>query len=289
MTSVVDMRLRPPIPAWTDKAQYKKAAAAGYNPMRIGFPRPRSAEERSTELLIQEMDEAGIEWGVVMGRQAAPPHGGIPNDAIAEVLSQYPKRFVSFCGIDVSQDPAACVAEIDRCLKNPGFKGISIEPSCSVTPMHCGDRRLYPIYDHAQTKGVPIAITLNNMLGHMCGFGFQNGKPEHLYEPACDFPKLTFIICHAAWPWGRDLLGLAFMLPNIVVSPDLYGNVQNLPGADEYVKAANHYMGDRTLFGTAYPTRPLKESLESFNKWEFAPGVKEKVLGANALRIMNMA
>jgi len=63
----------------------------------------------------------------------------------------------------------------------------------------------------------------------------------------------------------------------------------NLPGADEYVKAANMYMGDRMLFGTAYPSRPLIESVQAFDDWTFGEGVKAKVLGLNALRVMRMA
>jgi predicted TIM-barrel fold metal-dependent hydrolase len=52
--------------------------------------------------------------------------------------------------------------------------------------------------------------------------------------------------------------------------------------------AANMYMGDRLLFGSAYPSRPLKESVEAFNYWSFSDGLKEKVLGRNALKVMNM-
>lgn len=289
MVSIVDMRLRPPIPAWTDKAQFSSGAKAGYYPSRLGFPRPRSAEERSMDLLLQEMDEAGVQWGVAMGRQSAPPHGSIPNDAIAELMAQYPDRFVSFCGIDISKDTDWCLGEIDRCLAIPGFKGVSIEPPCSPTPMKSDDSRLYPIYEHVQAKGVPISVTLSNFLGHMSGFGYDYAHPEALYRPACDFPDLTFVISHGAWPWSREVLGIAFLCPNIVVSPDLYVNGKSLPGADDYIKAANHFMADRTLWGTAYPSRPLKESVEAFCEWEFAPGVRDKILGENALRIMQMA
>lgn len=287
--TIVDMRLRPPIPAWTDKAQFRKGEAAGYYPMRIGFPRPPSAEARDVGLLLKEMDEAGIQWGVAMGRQSAIPHGSVPNDAIAEVLRQYPDRFVSFCGIDISRDMDWCLSEIDRCLAIPGFKGVSIEPPCSPTPMMCDDRRLYPIYEHCQTREVPLSISLSSALGHMTGAGIEFARPDPLYQPAKDFPNLTFVISHGAWPWVREILGLAFLLPNIVVSPDLYINGQGLPGAEDYIKAANHYMADRTLFGTAYPTRPLKESVAAFDSWTFAPGVKQKILSENALRIMKMA
>ena len=49
------------------------------------------------------------------------------------------------------------------------------------------------------------------------------------------------------------------------------------------------YMGDRTLFGTAYPSRPLPESVAAFDQWNFEAGVKERVLGLNALRVMRMS
>lgn len=285
--TIVDMRLRPPIAAWTDKAQYRKGGE--FYPSRIGFPRPPSAEQRSMDLLLQEMDEAGVTWGVIMGRQSAEPHGVIPNEAIAAVLAEYPDRFVAFAGIDVSRDTGWCLEEIDRCLAIGGFRGVSIEPGASPTPMMADDERLYPIYEHCAAREVPVSVTLSGLLSHMVGNGYEYGSPLPLYDAAKDFPKLDFVISHGAWPWVRELLGLCFVLPNIYVSPDLYMVGVNLPGADEYVKAANMYMGDRTLFGTAYPSRPLVESVQTFDEWTFAPGVKEKVLGLNALRVMRMA
>ena len=90
---IVDMRLRPPLKSWVDKPQFSRGAKAGYYPSRIGFPRPPSAEQQSIELLIQEMDTAGVQWGVIMGRQSAAPLGVIPNDEIAELIAQHPRPF----------------------------------------------------------------------------------------------------------------------------------------------------------------------------------------------------
>lgn len=284
---IVDMRLRPPLESWTNKPQFSKGNQ--FYPSRIGFPRPPSAEQRSMALLIEEMDTAGIQWGVVMGRQSAEPHGVIPNDDIAAVIAQHPDRFVAFAGIDVSRDTDWCLEEIDRCLALPGFKGISIEPGASPTPMKSDDERLYPIYERCAARDVPISITLSGLLSHMAGIPYEYGSPLPLYQAASDFPALDFVISHGAWPWVRELLGLCFVLPNIAVSPDLYMVGTNLPGGDEYVKAANMYMADRTLFGTAYPSRPLVESVAAFQAWDFEPGVKEKVLGLNALKLMRMA
>ena len=80
---IVDMRLRPPLPTWVGQAQFE--IATDYYPTRIGFSRPASAEQRSMDLLISEMDAAEIELGVIMGRQSAEPLGMIPNDEIADV------------------------------------------------------------------------------------------------------------------------------------------------------------------------------------------------------------
>jgi predicted TIM-barrel fold metal-dependent hydrolase len=283
---IVDMRLRPPTKSWIEKPQFKQATT--FYPSRVGFPRPPSADQRSMDLLLKEMDQCGIVWGVAMGRQSAEPLGAIPNDEIRAVVEKHPDRFVSFAGIDVSQSTEASIAEIDRCLAWRGFVGASIEPVASNPPLKCGDRKLYPIYDHCQTRGVPISITLSNLMAVMGNAPIEYSSPLPLYQVARDFPKLDIVISHGAWPWVQEVLGLAFCHANIYVSPDLYMVGTNIPGAVDYIRAANMYIPDRLLFGTAYPSRPLVESVAAFDAWEFAPGVKERVLGLNALRMMRM-
>ena len=285
---IVDMRLRPPLESWVDKPQFQRDSEAKYYPSRIGFPRPPSAERRSIELLLREMDAAGIRWGVIMGRQSAPPLGMIPNGEIGDLMAKHPDRFVSFAGIDVSADTDESLAEIDGCLERPGFKGVSIEPGASPTPMTADDRRLYPVYEHCRDRGVPISITLSGMLGQMVGASWEFNSPQPLYRTAKDFPDLQIVVSHAAWPYVQEMLGVAFVCGNVWVSPDLYMVGTNTPGAAEYVKAANSYLPDRVLFGTAYPSRPLVESVQAFDEWIFEPGVKEQVLGLNALRLMQM-
>lgn len=283
---IVDMRLRPPTRTWIAKPQYKQAVT--FYPSRVGFPRPPSAEQRSMPLLLQEMDQCGIRWGVAMGRQSAEPLGAIPNDEVREVVDAHPDRFVSFAGIDVSQSIEACLDEIDRCLMWPGFVGVSLEPVASAPPLACDDPKLYPIYERCIERNVPVSVTLSNLMAVMSGAPIEFSSPLPLYKVAKDFPKLDIVISHGAWPWVQEVLGLAFACSNIFVSPDLYMVGTNIPGAAEYIRAANMYIPDRLLFGTAYPSRPLVESVQAFDAWDFAPGVKERVLGLNALRVMRM-
>jgi len=240
------------------------------------------------ERLLEEMNEAGIKWGVAMGRQSAEPFGKIPNDEIAEVIERHPDRFVSFAAVDISQPTEDCLSEIKRCMKLRGFVGVSIEPGVSATPMFSDDRRLYPIYELCQAMDIPVSLSLSNWLCVMAGTPIEYSSPLSLYRVAKDFAKLDIVVSHGAWPWVREVLGVAFTCPRVWLSPDLYMVGKNMPGGEDYVRAANLYLSDRTVFGTAYPTRPLVESVRAFNEWSFAPGVKEKVLFKNALRLMRM-
>lgn len=283
---IVDMRLRPPTRSWIEKPQFKKGVP--FYPSRVGFPRPPSAELRSMDLMFEEMDKAGITWGVAMGRHSAEPLGAIPNDEIREVVDKYPKRFVSFAGIDVRLSAAEMLAEVERCLAWPGFVGVSIEPGASDPPLKANDRKLYPLYEACVARNVPISISLSNLLCVMVGAPVEFSNPTPLYDVARDFPKLDIVLSHAAWPWIYETIGLAFACHNIYVSPDLYMVGVNMPGAGEYIHAANSFLSDRILFGTAYPSRPLIESVQAFEQWSFSPGVKEKVLAKNALRVMRM-
>jgi len=281
----IDMRLRPPLPSWRDKPQFTEGT--GYYPTRIGFPRPPSVKTQSMDLLKREMDEAGIKWGVIMGRQSAPPLGLIPNDEIAAAIAESPDRFVGFAGIDL-RDIDAGVREMHRTAKLPGFKGMSIEPGSAGTPMYSDDRRLYPLYETCQTLGLPMSITISGFIPASVGNDIAYGSPSSVYRAAKDFPKLKIVISHGAWPAVMPIIEVAFLCENVIISPDLYMNHVDTPGAQEYIKAARLFMPDRLLFGTAYPSRPLKESVDAFLKWDLDPVLRDKILFGNAARLLKL-
>jgi len=282
----IDMRLRPPLPTWVGKANFAKGI---FYPVRIGFDRPPSAEQRSMDLLLAEMDEAGIEYGVIMGRQSIEPLGAIPNDEIAECVKRYPGRFLGWGGIDLSQPMDACLAEIRRCIQELGFKGISIEPSIArdETFALATDRRLYPIYEECVRLDVPVNISLSAVLQSTVDRPYELSNPIQIYQVAKDFPKLDIHVAHAAWPYVLEMIGVCFVCPRVWLSPDQY-MIRMVPAAQEYVKAANSYFQDRTLFGTSYPSKPLAAMIAAYSEWDWADGVREKVLHRNARRLMRI-
>jgi uncharacterized protein len=284
---IVDMRLWPPLPTWLGQLQFKRGDDYYAN---LGYQKPNSVRSQSTDDLLAEMDAAGVQWGVVMGRQSEEPLGVIPNDEIATCIREHPDRFVGWAGIDLQRPTQWWLAEIERCLALPGFKGVSIEPPISKDPTirNPSDRRLYPIYEECLRRDIPVNITLSAQLQARLNRPYEDSSPLNLYRVAQDFPKLTIHVAHAAWPYVMDMIGVAFVCPNIWISPDQY-MVQRLPGADEYVKAIKHYFPDRAVFGTAYPSRPHGAMVREYSDLGFDQATLEKVMFRNALRLMKMA
>lgn len=283
---VVDMRLRPPLPTWKKQLQFTR----GDDYYRFqGFERPASTRTLSIDALLAEMDRSEIRWGVIMGRQSADPLGVIPNDEIAACIAAYPDRFVGWAGLDLGRPMDWCLDEIRRCLKLPGFRGVSIEPSISRdTTLHSpADRRLYPIYEECVRFGVPVNITLSAQLQARTNHPYEDSSPIPLAEVARDFPKLTIHVAHCGWPYVMEMIGVAFILPNIWLSPDQY-MVRRMPGADRYAKAVANYFQDRTVFGTAYPSRAHNQMVEEYRGLGFSETLYRKVMHENALRLMKM-
>ena len=47
---------------------------------------------------------------------------------------------------------------------------------------------------------------------------------------------------------------------NVYLMPEIYMHVPDMPGADDYVRAANTYLSQRMLYSSCYPTRPLDQA-----------------------------
>jgi predicted TIM-barrel fold metal-dependent hydrolase len=54
------------------------------------------------------------------------------------------------------------------------------------------------------------------------------------------------------------------------------------------VEAANHFLGDRILYASSYPVRPLGQSLAEFRRFSYNPGVLENLLAGNAATLFGI-
>lgn len=281
----IDMRLRPPIPGWKDTRMF---AQSSFDYLAIeGFPRPLSAQEGSLDLLLAEMDEAGIETGVVMGRQSPPPFGQVDNEELRRLVKLHPNRFIAWAGLDVDRPMDDILKGLDTILSCGEFRGVSIEPTLSDRYTHAGDFALYPIFERCAASKLPINITLSSPLQIATAQYLEKIRPQYLVQAARDFPRLAFHIGHAAWPWTMEMVAVAIACPNIWVSPDMY-LIAQFPGSQDFAKAAANFLADRTLFGSAYPFKPLPETVRAYEAWSFPAHIEQKILTHNAWRLMDM-
>ena len=287
MPPIVDMRLRPPIPAWTRGSVFR--TAMHYPRQMISFKGARSAWLEDLDLLFQEMDSAGIRYGVLIGRASsgAGNLGGVENSEIVEAVTTYSDRFLGFLGVDLD-DIDKGLAEIREYAAVENIKGISIEPGSARKPRWSDDPSLDPIYEIALEYDLPVSISLSGLLSVLGGHDITWSSPLSIQRVAQKYPDLKIVVSHAAWPYAEEMVVVALACPNIYVSPDLYASTKGMICADTYVKGANMFLEDRTLFGTAYPVKDIQDSLRDFLDLGWRQDIIPKVLYGNAAKLLKL-
>jgi predicted TIM-barrel fold metal-dependent hydrolase len=280
---ILDFRLRPPLKSFLRCGFFNEEG----NPFDWHGPWPASAQQRSMPMLREELRYAGITDAVVWGRATYQPERSTTNDDVAGIVNDYADIFVAgFGGICPERGRIGeAIAEVERCADELGMRGITLEPSFGMRPLAMADDPiLYPVYERMQELDLILALTISR--GSPPGQTLRHSNPEQVDRVAGDFPRLKIVISHACWPWAEQSCGLAFRRHNVYLHPDLYGT--GMPGTTEWVQAANSYLQDRMLFGTAYPYQGVKQMVDSYLKLPYRPEVLEKVMYKNAARLLGL-
>lgn len=276
---IIDFRLRPPLGGFLNTLMYSAGERRDGFTRTVGFEPSPAAQQQSMDLLMQEMDEAGVDKGVVVGRLAGTL-GSVSNDDVARIVRDYPGRFIGAASIDPTNRVTACKTISDAVAN--GFKAINIEPGSYPIPMYADDRRLYPIYAHCEDLGVPVIL----MVGGTAGPDLSYSDPIRTDRVLTDFPNLKVVVVHGGWPWVTEILHIAFRRPNLYLSPDMY--FSRMPGWEEYVKAADTFLADRMLYASSFPFCPVRDYKQWFETLPIRPENMEKVMGGNARRLLGL-
>lgn len=271
---IIDARVRPPIGDFLEmQMPYNVKAVEPFSKL-LGLEYARSGKNQSITEMLEEMKAAGIVKGVIVGRQS-PQFGSVRNDHIADLLKKYPEQLIGIGGVHpLPLDNA--LKEIEYCIKTLKFAGIAIEPGAASPAMFPNDRHYYPIYHYCQELGIILYMTVSGFVGPDISFS----DPIYIDQVAVDFPSLKIVIAHAAYPHLHTMLYSALLRPNLYLLPDLY--LPNMPGGVEYAVAANQFLEDRLIFGSAYPIGSFETVIAGYRKMPFKKAVLEKVLYKNA-------
>jgi 4-oxalmesaconate hydratase len=153
-------------------------------------------------------------------------------------------------------DPATCIPELEKCVKEYGAVGINLNPDPSGghwTSPPLTDRHWYPIYEKMAEYDLPAMIHVStscNACFHTTGAHYLNADTTAFMQLIQgdlfkDFPTLKFLIPHGGgavpYHWGR-FRGLAQELKKPLLKDHLLNNiffdtcVYHQPGIDLLTK-----------------------------------------------------
>ncbi|HUN76554.1 MAG TPA: amidohydrolase family protein [Steroidobacteraceae bacterium] len=268
---------------------------------------------------LVEMDATGIDIQALSplpGQTiyAVPPDvareaARITNDGIAAAVARHPDRFVGM-GIVPLQSPELAIAEMKRCTKELGLRGIEI--SSHVNGRELADPGLRPVFAAAEEAGVllflhPLGFThgerlrdhyLNNLLGNPID---STIAVAHLIFDGVleQLPGLKLCVAHgggyAATYWGR--LDHAWR-----ARPDCRRHISKPPSQylrmlyfDTLVfdKAQLRFLiethgADHLCLGTDYPFDMSEPDPIGFHA-EVAESDRDKILGATAAALLGLS
>ncbi len=278
MTKIIDMRSRPSFlhdfygaTPGTDEYEVAK-----WLNRRVGSKDDEHFKRSiNIEAFVEEVREVGITASVVVGRDT--PNLTISNDRILELTAPY-KELIGIASVD-PQKPNA-VAQIERAVKELGFKGINIEPGFGSPALKVDDVLIYPIYEACEQLGVPVFLMSGPTTPDL-----EYANPAAVGRLARAFPNLQIVCYHGYYPYVSEMIGVAFRYENVYVVPDMY---IFLPGGSLYVEAANGFMRNQLLFGSSYPFRAMGQTVDDFIGLGFKGAVLDDVLFNNATQLLKL-
>ncbi len=256
-------------------------------PMRRFF-RLKSAPETGDELaaLYAEWDILGVVFSV----DAETNTGEAPdtNDYVADIVRAHPEQLIGFATVDPWKGEAA-VEELERSVRVLGLRGLKLHPIYQA--FYPNDERIYPLYEKCQELGVPLLMHSGfgaagvGMPGGG-GFKLKYAKPIPGFDDvAADFPDLTIIMAHPAWPWIEEQIAVVLHKPNVYL--DLSGWAPRyIP--KELVREVDTRLRDKVLFGSDFPYVSPDRWLSEFADLPIRDEVRPKVLLENARGILGL-
>jgi predicted TIM-barrel fold metal-dependent hydrolase len=231
---------------------------------------------RTTEQIIEEMDEAGVDQAVL-----AAGYDKENNDLAwaMDAIERFPDRFHG----SVVVDPHAGmdgVRELERRVTHDGFKLARIMAFGTLIPYN--DPRCYPLYAKCIELDVPISVNVG-FPGPLVPAA-RHQHPLVLDEICSFFPELKVIMAHGGDPWADVCVKLMLKWKNLFYMSSAFAP-KHLP------KEIVHYMNtrgpDRVMWASDYPLLGLDRCAREIEEMDFRDEERRRNFGSdNARRVI---
>ncbi|MFQ5898787.1 MAG: amidohydrolase family protein [Candidatus Methylomirabilia bacterium] len=253
----------------------------GFMDRQLGRPFKEFAREYSTtESYLAVLDEAGVEYGVVLAELAPITSALCSNETVARLCTGSP-RLIPFASLNPSLT-GQLDRELERLVTEHGFRGLKLYPTYQY--FYPNDARLYPLYAKAQELGIPVMWHTGSSV--FSGSRLKYGDPLYLDDVAVDFPALAIVLAHSGRPfWYDRAYALARFHENV------YMEIAGLPPQRLLIYFPDlERVADKVLFSSDWPSVLLiKKNIETIRGLALSDRTKAQILGGNAARILKLA
>ena len=290
---------------------------------------PPAGRERLHDLLsdfgerrLAAMDEAGIAHAILSlsgpGVQVEPDTGVAitrarqANDLLAAEIVKCPTRYSGFAHLAL-QDGEAAAAELERCVRDLGFKGALVNGS--TNGRYLDDPALEPLWERAADLGTVIylhpgdpAAPFSVLEGHP---GLKRATWEWTVETGSHalrlifggvfdrHPKATLALGHLGETlpyllWRFDsrakLYGLQMRRPpSQVIRENVVVTLSGMFSREPLICALDALGDDRVMFSADYPFESAREAGHFLDTVDIGDDRRRAVAHGNAERIFSLA
>ncbi|MHB1419927.1 MAG: amidohydrolase family protein [Bacillota bacterium] len=280
MGKIIDMHVHPNTEEyWRSGGKYLERAAS-YFGLKV---KVQTIEEMAEEFRALNIMGVLLAWDAETNTGLPP----VSNDYIANAVQRFPDTFIGFASVDPWKGQRA-LAELDRAINELHLRGVKFHQSAQA--FYPNDRRFYPLWEKCTELKVPVLFHMG-MSG--LGAGVPGGSgilldytcPIYIDHVAADFPGLTIIGAHPAWPWENEMLAVALTKSNVYMDLSGWSPKYLSPTIVQY---ANTLLKDRFVFGSDAPFIKPQKWLADFEKVAFKEEVRNLILYENARKILNI-
>ena len=244
----------------------------------------------SLEETVEMLDSAGVSRVCIHNEDEETTTGIKPlsNDYLANVVKEYPTKFIGFAGADPLKGKAA-VSELDRAISGLGLSGLSLVPF--KNRMYADDSRFYPLYEKCVELDVPVWIHTSNNWSFEHAMDY--GNPRGVDHVAAHFPELKIIAGHGGWPWVQEMVVVAWRHPNVYIDTSAHRPAYfDRPGSgwEPLLHFGNTTIKEKVLFGSQWMLLgiPLDQVIEEVKQLPLKDDVKQMWLHENATRLLRL-
>lgn len=285
---IIDFRIRPPFKSFRETGLFKTwnnpPSSGAFALMAEGREPVISAKTGDYGQFMAELDEAGIDLGVIVGRFTKTDSvgsGNVTPEEILDFMNLYPGRFMGMPALDPTAPDA--LSQIRR-MKSLGMKGICVEPFWLDKCYRVNDPCLMDFYRAVEAENLTLVITLN----WLCGNDTSWNEPKDIEDIAIACPNLNIVVPHSCYPKLVEFMAIMVRYPNIYSLPDSYFYFPFINTVDDQILMYNHMLQDQVLFASSYPIRGVGQALRESLDRPWMPVPKEKFLWKNAAKLLGI-